>query len=245
MKPTLRRNVAAAMMLLAPLGVAFVAQPAAAQDAPQYRVAQVAPGRLSNLSLNSDAGLSPGATLRVQVYGTPDARWASATLGDSGVRIALRERAPGEYVGTHVIRRGERIDPRQAMTVRAGWGEGPVAVAFDYPASFQALGMGAGPASGAVVSAFTMSPSDDLEPGQVLRFRVEGTPRARVAVNVPEVVRNLPLHEVRPGVYVGRYTVRRRDDPDAFRDAEVVLRSGNQRIVSHVNTEQRFGYANR
>lgn len=245
MKPTLRKNVATALLLLAPLGAAIVATPAAAQYAPQYRVAQVAPGRITNMSLNSDAGLSPGATLRVQVYGTPDARFANATLGASGIRIALRERAPGEYVGTHVIRRGERIDPRQAMTVRAGWGEGPVAVAFDFPPSFQSLGMGAGPATTATVSAFTLSPSQDLAPGQVLRFRVEGTPRARVAVNVPDVVRNLPLREVRPGVYVGSYTLRRRDDPGAFRDAEVILRSGNQRIAAHVNTGQRYGFYNR
>jgi hypothetical protein len=234
MKATLRKNVAAAMLLLAPVGVALVAQPAAAQNAPQYRVAQVENGRITNMSVNSDAGLSPGATLRVQVYGTPDARWANATLGDSGVRIALRERAPGEYVGTHVIRRGERIDPRKAVTVHAGWGEGPVAVAFDYPPSFQALAMGAAPASQLAVSAFTMSPADDLEPGQVLHFRVEGTPGAQVAVNVPQVVRHLPLREVRPGLYVGRYTLRGRDDPDAFRDAEVILRSGNQRMAAHV-----------
>jgi len=245
MKPALRKNVAAALLVLAPLGAAFVAQPAAAQYAPQYRVAQVDPGRITNLTLNSDAGLAPGATLRLQVFGTPDARWMNATLGDSGVRVALRERAPGEYVGTHVIRRGERIDTRRAMTVRAGWGEGPVAVAFDYPPSFQALAMGAAPASTAVVGAFTMSPADDLEPGQVLRFRVEGTPRARVAVNVPDVLRNLPLREVRPGVYEGRYTIRRRDDLDAFRDAEVVLRSGGQRIAAHVNTERRYGFYDR
>jgi hypothetical protein len=242
MNHSLRKNVAAALMVLAPLGAAFVAQPASAQHAPQYRVAQEAPGRITNMALNSDAGLSPGATLRVQVYGTPDARWANATLGNSGVRVALRERAPGEYVGTHVIRRGERIDPRQAMTVRAGWGEGPVAVVFDYPPAFQSLAMGAGPASQAVVNAFTMSPSEDLAPGQVLRFRVEGTPRARVAVNVPDVVRNLPLREVRPGVYVGSYTLRQRDDPGAFRDAEVILRNGSQRIAAHVDTARRYGY---
>ncbi|HET8744492.1 MAG TPA: hypothetical protein VFM98_02730 [Ramlibacter sp.] len=243
MKHTLRKNAAAALLVLAPLGAAFVAQPAAAQYAPQYRVAQVDPGRITNLSLDSDAGLAPGATLRVRVLATPDARFMNATLGNSGVRVALREREPGEYVGTHVIRRDERIDPRQAMTVRAGWGEGPVAVVFDYPPSFQALAMGAGTA--VVVDAFTMSPADDLEPGQVVRFRVEGTPRARVSVNVPDVVRNLPLQEVRPGVYAGRYTIRRRDDPDAFRDAEVILRSGDQRIAAHVNTERRYGYSGR
>jgi hypothetical protein len=242
MNHSLRKNVAAALMVLAPFGAAFVAQPASAQHAPQYRVAQEAPGRITNMAFNSDAGLRPGATLSVHVYGTPDARWANATLGDSGVRIALRERAPGEYVGTHVIRRGERIDPRQAVKVRAGWGDSPVAVVFDYPASFQALAMGAGPAGNVAVNAFTMSPSEDLEPGQVLRFRVEGTPRARAAVNVPDVVRNLPLREVRPGVYVGSYTLRQRDDPAAFRDAEVILRNGSQRIAAHVDTGRRYGY---
>jgi hypothetical protein len=244
MKPTVRKHVAAALMLLAPLGATLVAQPAAAQYAPQYRVAQVAPGRIGNLSLNSDGGLSPGATLRLQAYGTPDARWATVNLGNGGVKVALRERAPGEYVGTHVIRRGERIDPRQSMTVRAGWGEGPVAVAFDFPPSFQSLAMGAGPAT-ATLSAFSMSPSDDLAPGQVLHFRVEGTPHARASVEVPDVVRNLPLNEVRPGVYVGRYTIRRRDDPGAFRDARAVLRSGNQRIVAHVNAREHYGFNQR
>lgn len=131
------------------------------------------------------------------------------------------------------------------MTVRAGWGEGPVAVAFNYPPSFQALAMGAGPAAigNPVVNSFAMSPVSDLEPGSVVRFRLEGTPRARASVNIPDVVRGLPMREVRPGVYVGRYTVRHGDDPDAFSDARAVLRSGNQRVVARVNTtDERYGY---
>jgi len=243
MTTKLRKQVAAAMIVLAPLGAALVAQPAAAQHAPQYRVAQAAPGRITNMALNSNAGLSPGATLHLQIVGTPDARWATATLGDSGVRVALRERAPGEYVGTHVIRRGERIDPRQAVTVRAGWGEGPVAVVFDYPPSFQALAMG-GPAAAAVES-FVMSPSRDLQAGDVLHFRVEGTPHARASVDVPQVVRDLPLREVRPGVYMGRYTLRRQDDPEAFRQARVVLRNGSQQAEARLNRGERYGYNNR
>ena len=244
MKPILRKQVASALMLLAPLGAAFVAQPAAAQYAPQYRVAQAEQGRITRLSLDSDAGLSPGATLRVQAHGTPDARFASVTLGSSGVRIALRERAPGEYVGTHVVRRGDRIDPRQAMTVRAGWGQGPVAVVFDYPASFQALAMGAAPAA-AAVSAFTMSPSDGLSPGEVVRFRVEGTPRARAFVRIPEVARTVALREVRPGVYVGSYTIRRRDDVGAFADVRAVLRTGKQQVVARVSNAPRYGFYDR
>ena len=41
----------------------------------------------------------------------------------------------------------------------------------------------------------------------------------------------IPLREVKPGLYVGEYTVRRRDDPDAFRDAQAMLRNGDQRVT--------------
>lgn len=131
------------------------------------------------------------------------------------------------------------------MTVRAGWGAGPVAVAFNYPPSFQSLAMGAGPASVGPpeVTSFTISDADDLEPGDVVRFRLEGTPRARAWVTVPDVVRALPLREVGPGVYVGRYVIRDGDDAEAFSGSRAVLRSGNQRVVAHVDTnERRYGY---
>lgn len=243
MKANLRKNAAAALLVLAPLGAVFVTQPAAAQYT--ARVAETQ-GTINSLSLNSDGGLRPGATLRVQVYGTPDARWAMVALGD-GIRVPLRERAPGEYVGSHVIQRGEHIDPTRLMTVRAGWGEGPVALAFNYPPSFQALAMGGAPAviANAEVNRFAMWPrdSDDLEAGSVVHFRVEGTPHARAWVNVPDTLRFMPLHEARPGVYVGQYTIRDRDDPDSFRNAEAVLRSGNQRAEARLGEgEQTYGY---
>jgi hypothetical protein len=242
MKATLRKNAAAAMLVLAPLGAVFVTQPAAAQYTARVADTQ---GRIQNMSLNSDGGLRPGATLRVQVYGTPGARWASVALGD-GIRVPLRERSPGEYVDTHVIRRSEHIDPTRLMTVRAGWGEGPVTLAFNYPPSFQALAMGAAPAvANAEVSRFAMWPrdSDDLDAGRVVHFRVEGTPHARAWVNVPDTVRWMPLRETGPGVYMGEYRIRGRDDPDAFRNAQAVLRSGDQRVMARLDEGgQNYGY---
>ena len=240
MKSTLRKKAVAAVMLLAPLGAAIVAQPAAAQTT-SYRAAHAEQGRIRNMSINSDAGLRPGATLRLQAYGTPGARWANVMLGH-GVRVALHERAPGDYVGTHVVRRSDRIDPGARMTVRAGWGERPVSVAFNFPPSFQSLAMGAAPAA-VQVQRFAMWPRGDeaLDPGRVVHFRLEGTPNARAWVNVPDVVRSLPLHEVRPGVYLGRYTIRGRDDADAFRAARAVLRYRDQRVTARLGGEH-YGY---
>src|SRR6476469_315385 len=151
MKSTLHGKLAAAVFLLAPLGVAMVAQPAAAQ---QYRVAEARQGSVNGLTVDSDSGLRPGSALRVSVRATPGARWAALSLSDE-VKVPLRERAPGEYVGTYVIRRADRIDPTRQMKLRMGWGEGPVVLAYNYPAAFQTQSMGAAPAN-AMVNKFAM-----------------------------------------------------------------------------------------
>ena len=75
---------------------------------------------------------------------------------------------------------------------------------------------------------------DRLDPGRVVHFRVEGTPHARAGVRVPGVVDWLQLREERPGTYVGSYTIRRRDDVDAFNHATAVLRTGDQRVVARL-----------
>jgi hypothetical protein len=221
-----RTHVAAALMLLAPIGATLVAQPAAAQ----HRIA-VAQPEIRGMALDSDAGLRPGATLRLQVRATPGARSSSVVLGSSGVRVALRERSAGNYVGTYVVRRSDRIDPTQRMTARIGFGERKLAQSFRFPPSFQALAMGA-PAAFAPpqVRSFAIENAGRFEPGRVLRLRVVGTPHAVASVTIPDTVRGLRLHETRPGEYVGTYTIRRTDDRSAFHRAVATLRSGERQV---------------
>jgi hypothetical protein len=235
MKRTLHSQVASAVLLLAPLGVAMVGQPAAAQQ-PQYRVAESRQGTINGMTVDSDSGLRPGSTLRISVRATPGARWANLALADD-LRIPLRERAPGEYVGSYVIRRGDHIDPARQMQLRAAWSEAPVVVAYDYPAAFRTQAMGNAPArANAEVNNFAMWPrSDSLEAGRVVHFRVEGTPNARAAVRVPGVIDRLDLREERPGMYVGSYTIRRQDDINAFANATAVLRTGDQRVMAQLD----------
>lgn len=223
------RSTVAAVMLLVPMAASFVAQPVHAQA--RARVAQPS---ITNMSLNSDAGLSAGATLRVQVYATPNARRASLTLGESGVTVPLRQQSPGNYTGSYVVRRSDHIDPTQLMTARVTFGNRTYSRQFNFPPGFQALAMGNAPQSLAI-ERFVMQPVRRLEPGRELRFRVFGAPGADASLDIPGVVSGVDLDETRPGVYEGSYTIRRRDDPDAFRTAIATLRHGNERATARLD----------
>jgi hypothetical protein len=227
------RSTAAAIMLLAPLGFGLVASPA------QAARAVVAQPSISNMSLNSDAGLSAGATLRVQVFATANARRASLTLGDSGISVPLQQKAKGTYAGSYVVRRKDHIDPTQLMTARVTFGDRTYSRQFNYPPSFQALAMGNAPAPRLAIERFVMRPMGRLEAGRELRFRLHGAPGADAWVDIPGVISGVDLAEVRPGVYEGTYTVRRRDNLDAFGKAVATLREGRHRVTARVDLRGR------
>jgi len=234
------RSTVAAMILLGPMAASFVAQPVHAQAR-----ATVAAPAITNMALNSDAGLSAGATLRVELIATPNASRANLTLGDSGIIVPLRQQAAGKYTGSYVVRRTDRIDPTQLLTARVVFGERTYTRQFNYPTSFQALSMGAAPSS-MHIERFVMRPAGRIDPGRELRFRLVGTPGADAWLDIPGVIRGVDLSEVRPGVYEGTYTVRRRDDLDAFGRTVATLRNGNQRATARVDVrggDRDFGEA--
>lgn len=234
MKSTLRKHVAAAALLL-PMAGAFLAAPAHAQ----YNAVVAAEPGITSMALNSNAGLAPGATLRLQLYATPGARWANASLGD-GIRVALREQSPGNYVGFYTVRRGDRIDPSATIVARAGFRDRVVTRDIDFPPSFQQLAMG-GPAAAPQIERFVARSFGPVEPGRELVFRVRGTPNAYAFVRIPGVTPRLNLAEVQPGLYEGRYTVRGRDDVDAFDNAVAVLRDRGRQTVARVDLREGGG----
>lgn len=133
------RAPAAAVLLLLPAAMTLVAVPAAAQQR-----AVVAEPALRTLSVTSTAGVAPGAVLRVQLQATPGARNVSAALRPGGVRVVLREQAPGRYAGSYTVRRGDRIDPQQRITARATYGDRVLVHSFSFPPALQAQAMGSG-----------------------------------------------------------------------------------------------------
>ena len=227
------RCTAAAVLILLPLAASVAAQPAQARTGPAASRPAIA-----GMSLDSDAGVSAGATLRVQVHATPDARSASLVLGDSGISVPLQQQSPGTYVGRYVVRRHDRIDPTQRMTARLAVGDRSYSREFNYPPGFQSLAMGNAPQQLAI-ERFVVRFTRDREPGRELHFRLTGARGAEASVDIPGVVQDVALAETRPGVYEGSYTIRERDDPDRFRSAVATLRSGSQSVRSRVDLGDR------
>ncbi|MDB5946143.1 MAG: hypothetical protein JWQ33_1169 [Ramlibacter sp.] len=61
------------------------------------------------------------------------------------------------------------------------------------------------------IGSFQASADGRLEPGTLLTFRLEGTPRAQASVRIRGLDAAIPLPETGYGVYVGSYTLKRTD----------------------------------
>jgi hypothetical protein len=85
-----------------------------------------------------------------------------------------------------------------------------------------------------LIERFVMRPMGRLHAGEEVRFRVSGAPGGQAWVDVPGVVSGVRLQETRPGVYEGTYTVRRRDNLEAFDDAVASVQRGQQRATARV-----------
>lgn len=160
-----------------------------------------------------------GNTLVFRVKGTPRGR---ATVRVSGLRtpLTLHETASGLYEGSLILRREDRVGPRTgaSATLRVGsrsasatlarLGEAtPVAVQRPTPSAAEAA-----PAPTTfVVSRFTVPPVDQVGPGTVLKFILEGTPGGTASVAIEGIASRIALAEGEPGYYEGSYTIQPQD----------------------------------
>ena len=85
--------------------------------------------------------------------------------------------------------------------------------------------VGVANAQSPVIERFTVR-ALSIEPGRDMRFRLLGSPGAKADIDIPKVVKNVPLREVQPGVYEGSYTIRLRDDLSEIDRAVATLRKG-------------------
>lgn len=82
------------------------------------------------------------------------------------------------------------------------------------------------------VRSLDISADAGLEPGSRLGFRLVGTPRVQGSVRIRGVRESIPLREVSPGTYVGRYTLKRTDRIGPDSEVRAMLRRGNRTEVA-------------
>ena len=78
------------------------------------------------------------------------------------------------------------------------------------------------------VSSLDTDADAGLEPGSRLRFRLIGTPKVQASVRINGVREVVGMRETAPGVYVGRYVVKRTDRISAGSEVRAALRRGNR-----------------
>lgn len=89
-------------------------------------------------------------------------------------------------------------------------------------------------AQATLIERFVMRPMGRLNPGDEVRFRVNGAAGGRATVDIPGVASGILLQETRAGVYEGSYVIRRTDDLDAFAQSTATLQRDGVRQVARV-----------
>lgn len=245
---------AAALCLLAPAMI-FCSLPSGATTKVSAEAPAAAPVT-RGLEVNADSGVAPGSQLRLTLEGSAGGE-ATARIPGPNVLVPLKEIAPGQYSGRYTVRRTDRIDPSAVIrvsltaarqTVVANYTFPPsfmapvasapvpaapqLVIASSVPPSFQAPTVVAAVSPPLRIERFAVAPVGRAEPGADLLFRLSGMPGASASFDIPGVVSNVPMRELRPGYYEGTYTIRRQDNLGAAGLVTATLRAGDNRIAS-------------
>lgn len=218
------RNQVAAFFLLLPAATVLLALPGIA-------AAQPAKPELRSLQVATDDGLRAGARLDFTVEGTPRGQ-VSLGLRGAPRTIVLKETSRGVYTGSYTIRRQDRVTESSAIRATLKVRNRSIATNYSFPAGIAGQSVAVAPPSGLKIDRFTVAPVDKLEPGAELRFTLNGAPGGTAEFDIPGVINNVAMREVRPGVYEGGYTIRRLDNLAPSRPVVATLRLGDRAVTS-------------
>lgn len=220
------RHQVAAIFLLLPIATAMLALPTAA-------MAQPAGPELRSLQVTSDDGLKAGSELEFTVEGTARAQ-INVRIDGVNRNIVLKETERGVYTGSYTIKRQDRISPASAIRAMMRVRNRSIVANYPFPAGMTNLQAPApvAPVAALKIERFVVAPIDKIEPGAELRFLMNGMPGGVAEFEIPGVINNVPMREVRPGVYEGTYTIRRLDNLSPSRPIVATLRAGNRTVTS-------------
>lgn len=224
MKAQLRAQVAA-LLLLAPAAATFTALPTTV-------LAQPATPEVRSLEVTSDKGVTPGSRLRFRLEGTPRAQ-ASVRIRGIQSSIPLREVERGIYVGRYVVTRSDRVEEGAPIRAVLRHGNRTGIASYTVPPGLTNVAVVPAPPP-LQIERFQVTGLERVEPGTELRFMIDGMPGAVASVDLPGVVNNVQLREVRPGRYEGSYTMRRSDNLNMSAPVVATLRAGDRVVTANL-----------
>ena len=220
------RNQIAALFLLLPAATVMLALPGTV-------LAQPAAPELRSLQVGTDGGLAAGSQLDFTVEGSPRAQ---VNLSVRGIprNLVLKETSRGVYTGSYTIKRQDRVNETSPIRATMRLRNRNVVANYSFPAGIASPNVAATPPAGLKIDRFTLAPIDKIEPGAELRFTLTGIAGAKADFDIPGVIDNVPMREVRPGVYEGAYTIRRTDNLTPSRPIVATLRMGDRAVSSNL-----------
>ena len=190
--------------------------------------------KITGFDVDQVTTLQPGTTIDFTLAGTPKAR-ATVRIGGIPRVIVLKETGRGFYEGSYTIRKKDRISSRATVVATLSQGNshtiarlGKSILAADPPPAIPVT---------VVIQKFSVDQYDDLEPGSELSFTLLGTPGGRATYTIENVIANRAMREVRPGVYTGRYTIRRQDKLPAVLNVVATLQAHNQIVRAQLDQQ--------
>ncbi len=198
------------------------------------RAAPVAQPEIDRLEIDSDGGLAPGSELVLQLIGTPRGTASVRISGAKPVNLVLKESraGSGEYVARYTIKRADGLAVGQAMSATLRRGKLATTERYSIPPS--AGGSVPPPAASLRIDRFTAAPVTRMGPGTELVVTAEGMPGARGSFEIGGIANGIPMREIRPGVYEGRYTLRRQDRITSATPVVASLQSGTQVVRANL-----------
>lgn len=181
------------------------------------RAAAVA--QVQAFSVNQLQHVGPGSELEFALSGTPH-RNVSVHITGATAELQMSEVQPGRYKGTYTVRSRDRITAESVVTARMEHDGEAVTTSLD-----QSVVKGARNPLELLpnIAAFVVAAPDPAQPGDELRFTLNGSPGGTARATLVGVDQPIFLREGSRGVYEGTYTLRRQDRTDGPLSASVFL----------------------
>lgn len=178
--------------------------------------------------------LRPGTAIDFTLSGTPKAR-ATVRIGGVPRLIVLKETGRGFYEGTYVVRQRDRIASNSGVVATLSKGNSHTIARLGKSIVETNVATPTEPVTVAIQK-FSLD-HENFEPGSELSFTLLGTPGGRASYTIENVIANRGMREVRPGVYTGRYTVRRQDRIPSVLNVVATLQAHNQIVRAQLDQQ--------